>query len=212
MIREELLTDFYSFIQACLIPLGVYGILVLAFLNSSVMPGMVEVLLVPLTLVNPDKWLLYGSVTVVGTVLGSIFGYALGYYGFKGVDNSSLSMKSEKVQSLIEEHGVKAVWIAGVSALPFKPLLIAAGAYRLNFVKVMTGVIILRGFRYLLTAYLVAIYGRYAARLIIENRLLGSIILAVLAISIYILLNYIQRSKSGEFRRFLTEYIIQSSP
>ena len=60
---------------------GGWALFGLAFLESSIFPVPPDVLLIALCLGRPDLSFWFAAICAVGSVLGGMAGYALGYYG-----------------------------------------------------------------------------------------------------------------------------------
>src|SRR5712671_8162061 len=56
---------------------------IIAFVESSVFLIPAEVLLVPMGLARPERAYRYAVIATVGSVLGGIFGWFLGYYAYE---------------------------------------------------------------------------------------------------------------------------------
>jgi len=63
-------------------PLGMWGLFFLAFIESSFFPIPPDILLVVFVLATPKLWLLLALVCTIGSVLGGMFGYGIGYVFF----------------------------------------------------------------------------------------------------------------------------------
>ena len=68
----------------------------LAFAESSFFPIPPDVLLIGILAVNPKKWWYYAAVCAVGSVLGGMFGYLIGwgFYEAIGQKNSGYLQSS----------------------------------------------------------------------------------------------------------------------
>ena len=157
----------------------------ISFIESFVFPIPPDVLIIPMTIADRQKWIKIAVIATTGSVLGACLGYFIGYVFFNeigvkifelyGVDNTSFL--KDKISS---EGGVFA-WatllaIAGFTPIPFKLLTITSGFVQFNFF-------------YFIIAFLVGNFGP-AMKTIIEKKLLKvsiiiSIVLIVFAFLIY---------------------------
>ena len=76
-------------------PYAVPALFLLSFAESSFFPLPPDGLLMVLTLGHPSWGLYYAMITTVGSVLGGIFGYAIGWWG--GRPLLRCCMKEERV-------------------------------------------------------------------------------------------------------------------
>jgi undecaprenyl-diphosphatase len=142
-------------------PLGSFGLFILAFIESSVFPIPPDILLVIFCLAEPSKALWFALITSVGSVLGGMFGYLIGYGGEKIiVDRIISSKKIERVHRLFDKYGAFAVFIAGFTPIPYKIFTIGAGLFYINFKKFVIASFFGRGMRFFAEAILIMLYGR----------------------------------------------------
>jgi membrane protein YqaA with SNARE-associated domain len=66
---------------------GLIALFCISFAESSFFPVPPDVLLAPLSLGAPKKWLRFASVCTLASVLGGIFGYIIGTFLWAGVGN-----------------------------------------------------------------------------------------------------------------------------
>jgi len=78
---EALADSFHWVEELAKVPHGGWALFVLAFLESSVFPIPPDVLLIALCLGRPDASFWFALICSVGSVLGGMAGYALGYFG-----------------------------------------------------------------------------------------------------------------------------------
>lgn len=153
-----------------------YGILILfvaAFFESvfSVFPF--TLLFIPLIIANLDKAMFFGKIAAVGGVVGAAAGYALGYFAWIDGSGSFTSLaqfffnnfpdfsieKYEHIRGLFNEWGALVVITAGFIPMPFEIITISSGVFEVNFFYFILAVIVGRGGRYMLIAFLIWKYG-----------------------------------------------------
>ena len=172
-----------------------------SFIESFIFPIPPDVLIIPMTIAKKNDWFRIGLTATVGSVMGALLGYFIGYIFFNeigvkifelyGVDN--VSFLKDKVSS---EGGVIA-WmtllaIAGFTPVPFKLLTITSGFVGFNLLYFVIVAAITRGSRFFLISFLIGNFGP-AMKKIIEKKLLTvSIILAVfLVVLAYLVYNFL---------------------
>ena len=114
-----------------------YGILALflfAFIESSFFPIPPDVLLMALCLSQPSKAFWYAFVTTVGSVLGGLFGYFIGYALYETIGKliiAALGYQAafESVGKLFAENAFLAIFGAAFTPIPYKVCTIAAGVW-----------------------------------------------------------------------------------
>ena len=141
---------------------------VISFIESFIFPIPPDVIIIPMTIAKPKKWLKIAIIATVGSVLGAVLGYFIGYVFFNeigvkifelyGVDNTSFL--KEKVSS---DGGVIA-WItllaiAGFTPVPFKLLTITSGFVHFNIFYFIIISILTRGSRFFIIAFLIGNFG-----------------------------------------------------
>jgi membrane protein YqaA with SNARE-associated domain len=152
-------------------PYGGWALFGLAFLESSVFPIPPDVLLIALSLGRPELAFWFALVCSIGSVLGGMAGYALGYYGGRPLLLRMFPReKIENVERYYDKYNAWAIGIAGLTPLPYKLFTISAGAFAINFKIFVLASIISRTSRFMLVAGLIYVLGE-PAKLFIEKYL-----------------------------------------
>ena len=146
-----------------------------SFVESSVFPIPPDVMLVPMILANRAKAWFYASVCTVGSVIGGIAGYAIGYLLFDYIGEPILAMygygeKYKDAAKLFQDWGVWILIAKGWTPFPYKVLTIAAGAFQMSFGPFILASIVARAMRFYLVAVLLFWFGE-PIRDFIERRL-----------------------------------------
>lgn len=130
----------------------------LSFVESSVFPIPPDVMLAPMVLARPLQWVRYAILTTVASVLGGVFGYALGAWAYDWVapwlQAGGLHGFAE-AQRVFQEWGVWIVLVAAFSPIPYKAFTLSAGFMSLALVPFVLASLLGRGARYFLVAALV---------------------------------------------------------
>ncbi|MFH1649967.1 MAG: YqaA family protein [Candidatus Woesearchaeota archaeon] len=144
-------------------PLGWFGLFILSFMEASFFPIPPDVLLVILTLEAPSLWWVFAIIATVGSVLGALLGYGIGYAGEELVVKRIFDAKKiEKTRKMFQKYEEWAVFIGAFTPIPYKIFTIAAGLFRLNIPKMLVAAFIGRALRFFLVAGLVAYLGQWA--------------------------------------------------
>lgn len=160
---------------------------VVSFVESSVFPVPADVLFLPMCLARPDRAMRYALIATVTSVLGGIFGWAIGHWAFHALAMPLLEFygKVEAFEALKDRTGDWAILAmlvtSGVSHIPpMKVVTILSGVVAFDLKLFILSAIVARGGRFYLLAWLLQRYGLRIAGFI-ETRL-HWIALAVLAV------------------------------
>ncbi len=151
------------------------ALVVVSFTESSFFLVPPDVLLIAMAVAKPNKAFYYAFVCTLFSVLGGIFGYFIGQYGFELVGQKLIEYynyqdKFSYVQSLFTNYGSIAIFVAGFSPIPYKIFTITSGFVKLNLVLFIAVSFIARGLRFCLIAFLINRYGENA-KTFTENHL-----------------------------------------
>ena len=148
---------------------------VVSFAESSMFPVPPDAMLVPMCLARPERAWRYATICTVGSVLGGMLGYAIGFFFFEAVAQPILAAygHAEALQSFREwfaRWGAAVILIKGLTPIPFKIVTIGAGAAAFDPWMFLLTSIVTRGARFFLVAALLRSYGT-PVRDFIERRL-----------------------------------------
>jgi membrane protein YqaA with SNARE-associated domain len=146
-----------------------------SFIESSFFPIPPDVMLVPMVLANRAKAWWYATIATIGSVIGGVFGYAIGYFFLETVGKPILKFygKAEAFGTFTQWFNDWGVWILiakGMTPFPYKVLTIAAGVTKMNLLSFILASIIARSMRFYLVAGLLYCFGE-PIRDFIERRL-----------------------------------------
>src|SRR5271170_3018419 len=149
--------------------LGGWGLVLLGIADNSVVPltGSVDVLTIWLAARHREPWPYYALMATIGAVLGGYITYSLARKGGKQAMERRLSKrKAAKVYQRFERWGFGAIAIPAVlpPPFPFFPFLLAAGAMQYSRKKFLGALVLGRGIRYSIGAYLGVLYGTHILR------------------------------------------------
>lgn len=142
------------------------ALFVLSFAESSFFPIPPDVLLIPLTLGRPRKWLRLSTICTGASVLGALAGYWIGHelwqilspWFFKYVPGFTPEA-FDRVGQLYEKHNFWIVFTAGFTPIPYKLITVTGGAFGISLVPFVVASIVGRGGRFFLVAGLVRLFG-----------------------------------------------------
>jgi membrane protein YqaA with SNARE-associated domain len=144
-------------------PAALFGI---SFAESSVFPIPPDPLLLALSLGRPSKALVFAAICTAGSILGGMFGYAIGWFVWESVSdfffNHVPGVTPEGfavVQDWYQRWGFWAVFLAGFTPLPYKVFTLASGVFQISFPIFLVASTISRGARFFIVAGLVYYFG-----------------------------------------------------
>ena len=188
------MSRFVHWIQAVALMWGAPGILLVAFLDSSILslPEIADLLVIYMVTRNHALFGLY----VVSATLGSLAGcLALFYIGKKGGEALMRRRFHEahvdRTLAAFRRHGVMAVLVPSIlpPPAPFKIFVLLAGVAEISVARFSIAIVIGRGARYLIEGLLALWYGERAMAYIQEHGIpvaLAAITLLVLGFVIYL--------------------------
>ena len=143
---------------------AMWALFLISFVESSVFPIPPDILLVPMVLANRDKAWRIAAVCTLGSVLGGIAGYGIGYFLFEQIGRPLLefygkSGKFAEFQDMYNQWGAWVVAMAGLTPFPYKVITIASGVTALSLPTFIIASVISRGVRFYLEALLLWYFG-----------------------------------------------------
>lgn len=130
----------------------------LSFAESSFFPIPPDVMLMPMSLAQPQKAFYYAWLTTIFSILGGVLGYIIGYWAMDllmpTIEALGYQSKIIQINEWFTEYGVWIVFMAGFSPIPYKLFTIAAGASAMAFLPFVIASFIGRGARFFLVASL----------------------------------------------------------
>lgn len=133
----------------------------ISFAESSFFPIPPDVLLAPLCLGNREKSLWFAAVTTLGSVLGGLAGYAIGYWviDYATMIPGITSEKIDHLAGLFQQNGQWYVLIAALTPIPFKLLTITAGFAKMSIPVFVIACVIGRAARFFMVAAIIRVIG-----------------------------------------------------
>ncbi|HEY4125471.1 MAG TPA: VTT domain-containing protein [Rhizomicrobium sp.] len=172
------------------------GLFALAFAESSFFPIPPDVVLGPMAAAQPAKWARFAFITMAGSVLGAILGYAIGYFfaetlGRWILDIFGLSRSFDHFRQNSQSVMPWVILGQGLIPVPYKLVTIASGMLRISLLLLIGCSILTRSTRFFAVAFVFQKYGPAIAPVIEKRVGLTLAILAALIVAVigaYILL------------------------
>jgi membrane protein YqaA with SNARE-associated domain len=182
--------------------LGGVGLVLLGVADNSVIPltGSMDVLTIWLAARHREPWPYYALMATVGAVLGGYITYSLARKGGKEAMERRLSKRrAARVYKKFERWGFGGIAIPALlpPPFPFFPFLLAAGAMQYSQKKFLSALVLGRGVRYSVVAYLGVRYGNHILRFFARYNKEALVILVGLAVvgGIVSLVQYLRSKK-----------------
>ena len=167
-----------------------------SFVESSVFPIPPDVLIIPMVLAAREKAWKIAFVCTAASVLGGIFGYAIGALLFDQVGSPVLNFygyaeRFDEFRAYYNDWGAWAVFIAGLTPFPYKVITILSGVTGLDLLVFTIASILARGLRFFIVAGLLWYFGE-PIRAFIEKRLgFLFVIFVILLVSGFVLVKFV---------------------
>ncbi len=154
-------------------PYGALALFILAFSESIFFPVPPDVLLIALALGKVSRSFQYALTASIGSVLGSIAGYALGYYAwqdtqgeftpfalffFQHIPGFTLELFLQ-IKELFMKWDFWVIFTAGFTPIPYKVFTISGGVFEINFTLFVFASIVSRSARFFLISSLLWKFG-----------------------------------------------------
>ncbi len=145
-------------------PYAGLALFLIAFAESSFFPIPPDVLLIAIALLKPNLSFRYALICSIGSVLGGMFGYFLGFQfyetiGKKIIEFYHLQEQYNTVKIMYDKNAFTAIAIAGFTPIPYKVFTIAAGAFQINFTTLVIASAVSRPARFFLVGGLIYFLG-----------------------------------------------------
>lgn len=159
---KHILARYTHFIWSVLEPLGSWGILVVAFMDSGAIGIPLDPVVAGYVYAHPVKIWLYVFMAAVGSALGSLIPYGIGRAGgelllLKHVDRQ----RFERLRDRFENQEFFAMMVPAMlpPPTPFKLFLLAAGVFEMRPALFMLAIFVGRVIRFLILGFLVVRFG-----------------------------------------------------
>jgi membrane protein YqaA with SNARE-associated domain len=145
-------------------PYAGIALFIIAFAESSFFPIPPDVLLIAIALLKPRLSFRYALICSIGSVLGGMFGYLIGFQfyeliGKKIIEFYHLQQQYDAVKTMYDKNAFVAIAIAGFTPIPYKVFTIAAGTFQVSFPTLVIASALSRPARFFLVGGLIYFFG-----------------------------------------------------
>ncbi|MGC1489407.1 MAG: YqaA family protein [Albidovulum sp.] len=172
----------------------------ISFVESSFFPIPADVLFIPMCAAQPERAMRFAALASVTSVLGGIFGWAIGHYAFTYVAVPVLEFyhKLDAFEALRADAS-GSVWLvllllitSGLTHLPpMKVVTILSGVIGFDLLLFILSAIVARGGRFYALAWLLRRYGAAILSFIERRMTLIAGAVSVLAVAVFLLVKYL---------------------
>ena len=158
----HILARYTAWIWGLLAPLGIWGVFVIAFADSALLGMPVDAVVAAYVYKNHSYFFLYVVLAALGSAIGSIPLYILGYLGGEKVLRKRISeARFLKIHRSFEQHEFWALMFPGMlpPPTPFKAFVLAAAVFEMRFRDFLAAVFAGRFVRFLVLSLLTLWFG-----------------------------------------------------
>ncbi len=158
----HILARYTAWIWGLLAPLGIWGVFVVAFADSALLGMPVDAVVAAYVYRDHGHFLLYVVLASLGSALGSVPLYILGYLGGEKVLRKRISeARFLRIHRSFEQHEFWALMFPGMlpPPTPFKAFVLAAAVFEMRFSHFLAAVFAGRFVRFLVLALLTLWFG-----------------------------------------------------
>lgn len=139
---------------------GEIGLFIYSIIETITPLAGVEVILFPLLLATPDRWILLTLNLVSANTIGGVIVYFFMAKEDNKFYNRVVSKKNQvNAKKIFDRYGVWAIFIFAMTPLPFFIILFVAAIARMKLPIYIFAIFFSRGIRFLMTSYAVAFLG-----------------------------------------------------
>jgi membrane protein YqaA with SNARE-associated domain len=158
----HILARYTAWIWMLLQHLGIWGVFVIAFSDSALLGMPVDAIVAAYVYKDPKRMLFYVATAALGSVLGSIPLYLIGYAGGENVLRKRISEERfQRIHRSFERHEFWALMFPGMlpPPTPFKIFVLAAAVFEMRFRNFLAAVFAGRFVRFLVLSLLTLWFG-----------------------------------------------------
>lgn len=153
---------------AILKPLGLWGVFLIAAEDSAAIALPVDAAVAGYVFSDPSRMLLYAAMAALGSGLGSMVIYAIGYKGGEVLLRSKMAPERfEKIRRQFDEHEFWTLMFPAMlpPPFPFKVVALAASVFEMKPWRYFGAIALGRFLRYLLVGFLATRFGPDAIKM-----------------------------------------------
>ncbi len=187
---KTLFTKYTDWVKALLLPLGPWGVLVIATCDAAAIGIPMDPVIVGYVWAKPHMFWAYCLMASVGSAVGSLVPYWIGYEGEQLLLEKRIPPRTlEKIRQSFEKHEVLALVVPAMlpPPTPFKLFVLSAGVFEMHATVFLGAIFLGRLLRFGILSALVLTFGPHvvslAGRLVREHlpTTIAAVAVAILA-------------------------------
>ena len=159
---KHLLAKWTLLILSILSPLGIWGVLGFAFVDAALLGMPLDAIVGGYVYSNPHRFLLYSAMAAVGSALGSVLIYWIGYKGGEVLLAKRVGQERfKKIHAAFDRHEFLALMLPAMlpPPTPFKLFVLSAGVAEMRFTHFLGAIFAGRFLRFCILSILVIRFG-----------------------------------------------------
>lgn len=175
---------------------GYIGIMVAGFSEALFLPFPMEVIYIPVALVNTTKAINYAVLLIIASLLGSIIAYGIGKFGGQKLlfKLSFVKRNYHQIKSIYDKNSFLTILTSSFTPIPYEAYTLTAGMFNIDFKKFIVASILSRIIRYIPQGLLIFTYGDKVISIIKKYGILTAILLFIFIFLIRYIFNRIFKS------------------
>mgnify|MGYP001077014847 CR=1 FL=1 len=171
---KALLLKVAATLESLLLPMGPWGLIAVAFLDSALLPlpHAIDVWVITLSIRNPGAMALYAAVATIGSVAGCLILYYIARRGgHAAAEHRVGKARLARIRAWFERYEFLTIMVPAIMPppTPLKAFIIAAGVVEVHMAKFLVALLLGRMIRYFSEAFLAVRYGLAVWHLLLEN-------------------------------------------
>lgn len=184
-------TQLRSWLKLLFAGMGGFGLFLSAFVDSSFLPLPLvsDLLLMELSSRHPARMPYYATMAALGSLGGCIWIYWLARKGGEAFYRRTQKRAPGKIQKLLREYPLASVFLPAVAPfpVPFKPFVIAQGAFQVPFGIFVVGTLAGRGLLFFFEGFLGARYGESAKQFLVNDKWVSVAVLLMVCLVFFVI-------------------------
>jgi membrane protein YqaA with SNARE-associated domain len=159
---KHILSRYTAFLWALLKPLGAWGVLLVGAIDGAFLGLPVDAVVAGYVYQDPPRFLLYALMASVGSALGSIVIYVIGYKGGEELLRKRIPpARFEKIHAAFDKHPFWSLMFPAMlpPPTPFKLFVLAAAVSEMGFARFLLAIFSGRMVRFLILGLLTIKFG-----------------------------------------------------
>ena len=158
----HILARYTAWIWGLLAPLGIWGVFLIAFTDSALLGMPIDALVAAFAYQHRSRFLFYVIMASLGSAVGSIPLYFIGYLGGEKVLRKRIpEARFQKIHQSFDQHEFWALMFPGMlpPPMPFKIFVLGAAVFEMRFTHFLAAIFLGRFVRFTVLCGLVLWFG-----------------------------------------------------